>query len=184
LALLQTQSILQSEILERLVDLCDRKPQRDLARRIKILISTRPASKLLPMVFRSAVAPPLLSLPTGHAEVAAFHVNWVRTWGNGSVADAPYKAELREKAGLANHEPDGRTYLFALRVYWQNRRTIVPHQRPDVENVAKLVTDAFTGYLYEDDDLRFVCGVQSECFGVPDDSAERTEVWIFALRET
>lgn len=133
------------------------------------------------MPVRPATATPLLSIPAGLDPVAEFSVGWVRTWGNGTTADAPFKAELREKAGLTTHQPDGRTYLFVLRVYWQQRRTTVPRQRPDVENVAKLITDAFTGYLYEDDDLRFVCAVQSECFGVPDDVSERTEVWIFAV---
>lgn len=137
--------------------------------------------RLIIMPVRLPTTTPLLPLPTGLDPVADFSVGWVRTWGKGTTADAPFKAELREKARLDTHRPDGRTYLFVLRVYWQQRRTAVPRQRPDVENVAKLVTDAFTGYLYEDDDLRFVCGVQSECFGVPDSATERTEVWIFAV---
>lgn len=133
------------------------------------------------MALRPSTAPPLLTLPAGLVKVASFSVSWVRTWGKGTVADAPYKAEVVQASGLSSSRPDGRTYLFVLRVYWQLRRTEVERQRPDVENVAKLITDAFTGYLYEDDDLRFVCGVQSECFGVGNSSPERTDVWIFAV---
>ncbi|MGH9867150.1 MAG: RusA family crossover junction endodeoxyribonuclease [Candidatus Polarisedimenticolia bacterium] len=108
------------------------------------------------MALRASTSSPLLTLPVGLVEVASFSVGWVRTWGSGTVADAPYKAEAVQASGLSSSRPDGRTYLFVLRVYWQVRRTAVPRQRPDVENVAKLITDAFTGYLYEDDDLRFV----------------------------
>ena len=135
----------------------------------------------LVMPLRPDTAKPLLCIPQGLIHVADFYVKWVRTWGKGTAADASFKSELREKAGLIAHRPDGRTYLFVLRVHWRKGRTVPSNQRPDVENVAKLITDAFIGYLYEDDDLRFVCGIQSECFGIPDTSTERTEVRIFAV---
>jgi Holliday junction resolvase RusA-like endonuclease len=48
---------------------------------------------------------------------------------------------------------------------------------PDIENVPKLIIDAFTGILYPDDNLNFVRGVQVEAEWGPD-AAEQAEVWI------
>ena len=131
----------------------------------------------------AATCSPLLQLPQGLIQVAAFRVDWVRTWGSGTAADAPFKADAVTQSGIGTHKPDGRTYLFALRVYWHESRALEPKRSmgPDVENTAKTITDAFSGVLYADDDLRFVCAVQSECFGIPDNQAEHTRVWIFAV---
>jgi hypothetical protein len=49
-----------------------------------------------------------------------------------------------------------------------------------VENAPKLIVDAFTGLLYEDDGWRFVGAVQVEGHWV-EDAEERTEVWVYAL---
>lgn len=52
-----------------------------------------------------------------------------------------------------------------------------PNQIPDVENIPKLIVDAFTGVLYRDDNLNAIRGVQVEAEWGPD-TAEHTEVWI------
>lgn len=138
------------------------------------------------MPLRPASATPLLVLPQGLVPVGSPHpftVPWAKPWGRAKNEQDRRKAEARQAAGLAGAKPDGRTYLFVLRVYWR-RELVEPQldrQRPDVENAAKVLTDAFIGYLYEDDDLRYVCGVQTECFGVPLAADERTDVWIYAV---
>ena len=135
-------------------------------------------------MLRPAASPPLLALPAGLVPVGEhpFRVPWAKTWRS-KVEQDPLKEQVRQASGLTSHRPDGRTYLFVIRVYWSQELTgsKKARQRPDVENAAKIITDAFTGYLYEDDDLRFVCGVQTECFGVSDAASEHTDVWIFAL---
>lgn len=140
------------------------------------------------MPLRTHSQEPLLNQPQGLIPVGSphpFDVPWARTWGKPKAEQDAWKQELREAAGLSSHRPDGRTYLFVIRVHWRRELTgpKFDRQRPDVENVAKVITDAFTGYLYEDDDLRFVAGVQAECFGVDSIGDEHTSVWIYAAPE-
>ena len=47
-----------------------------------------------------------------------------------------------------------------------------------MENIPKLIVDAFTGLLYPDDNLHHVRGVQVEADWVPD-GQELLEVWIY-----
>jgi Holliday junction resolvase RusA-like endonuclease len=51
-------------------------------------------------------------------------------------------------------------------------------QVPDVDNIPKLLAEAFTDLLYPDDNSNHVRGVQVEAEWGPDDQ-ERAEVWIF-----
>ena len=51
------------------------------------------------------------------------------------------------------------------------------NQIPDVDNIPKLIVDAFTGILYRDDNLNSIRGVQVEAEWGPD-AAEHAEVWI------
>jgi hypothetical protein len=48
----------------------------------------------------------------------------------------------------------------------------------DGRRTSKLIVDAFTGLLYEDNDLHRVRGVQVEAEWEPDEW-EQTEVWIY-----
>ena len=52
-----------------------------------------------------------------------------------------------------------------------------------MENIPKLVVDAFTGLLYPDDNLHYVRGVQVEAEWGPAEE-EKTEVWIYGRPAT
>lgn len=71
-------------------------------------------------------------------------------------------------------------FVFCIRCIVGESRGQWARQIPDVENIPKLIVDAFTGVLYHDDNLNHVRGVQVEVGWGPDDQ-ERAEVWIFGL---
>jgi Holliday junction resolvase RusA-like endonuclease len=120
---------------------------------------------------------PVFELPVGLAEVAHFTVPHVQTWG--SQADAGYKEQVRRAAGIRPQDAERfEWFVFCIRCVVGQSRGRRKRQVPDVENVPKLVVDAFTGLLYPDDDLHHVRGVQVEAGWGPDES-EQTEVWIF-----
>ena len=50
-----------------------------------------------------------------------------------------------------------------------------------MENIPKLIVDAFTGIIYADDNLDYVRGVQVEAVFGPDEQ-ESVEVWIYGKR--
>ena len=52
------------------------------------------------------------------------------------------------------------------------------YQIPDVENIPKLIVDAFTVVLYPDDNLKYVRGVLVEA-ELSADETEYAEVWIY-----
>jgi Holliday junction resolvase RusA-like endonuclease len=114
--------------------------------------------------------------PQGLTEVAHFKLARVQTWGT-PIKDGLYKELIRSTANLA--EKTGDTFLFYVlsikSVIGQRRRRKVG---PDVENIPKLIVDAFTGILYLDDNLDHVRGMQVEAIFGPDDQ-ECTEVWIY-----
>ncbi len=110
------------------------------------------------------------------SEVAHFVIPRVQTWGNGKK-DAEYKDLVRKKANLIPGAGVGFAWFsFSIRcVVGQSRRRKLG---PDVENIPKLIIDAFTGVLFPDDNLDFVRGVQVEAVFGPDDE-EKAEVWIY-----
>lgn len=73
-----------------------------------------------------------------------------------------------------------RTRVLCIRCTVGESRGRWARQIPDVENIPKLIVDAFTGLLYHDDNLNHVRGVQVEAGWGPDEQ-ERAEVWIFGL---
>jgi Holliday junction resolvase RusA-like endonuclease len=119
----------------------------------------------------------LFSLPNGLTEVVNFTLPRVQTWGSSN--DAGYKEQVREAAVLT---PDiaGQYdwFVFCIRSAVGESRGKWRKQAPDVENIPKLVVDAFTSLLYPDDNLHHVRGVQVEADWVPD-WQELLEVWIY-----
>lgn len=118
-------------------------------------------------------------LPQGLVEVAHFAVPRVRTWGR--IDDAQYKEQVRNAALISPGASDRyQWFVFCIRCIVGESRGRWARQIPDVENIPKLIVDAFTGVLYPDDNLNHVRGVQAEAGWGPDDQ-ERAEVWIFGL---
>jgi Holliday junction resolvase RusA-like endonuclease len=119
----------------------------------------------------------LFPLPTGLTEVTHFTLPRVQTWGRPD--DAAYKEQIREAAALtASMAGQYAWFVFCIRGDLNESRGKWQHQVPDVENIPKLIVDAFTGLLYPDDNLHHVRGVQVEANWVPD-GQEQLEVWIF-----
>lgn len=116
--------------------------------------------------------------PTGLTQIAHFTMPRVQTWGD-SKKDGPYKAWLREAIALPPDLCDQFAwFVFSIRAVVAASRGRRIRNNVDVENIPKLIVDAFTGVLYPDDDIRYVRGVQVEAvFG--DDDDECLDVWIF-----
>ena len=112
--------------------------------------------------------------PQGLTEVAHFTLPSIQTWG--TPKDAAYKELVRSAANLVTIPNQYSFYVFTIKsiVGIRRRRKV----GPDVENIPKLIVDAFTGVLYPDDNLDFVRGIQVEAMFGPDDQ-ECTEVWIY-----
>jgi Holliday junction resolvase RusA-like endonuclease len=122
----------------------------------------------------------IFDFPAGLDLIAHFSLPKVQTWG--TTRDQEYKASVREAAGLEPGRGVGYSwFVFAIRCTVAQSRGKRKRQNPDVENIPKLIVDAFTGILYPDDDLHYVRGVQVEA-GFGDDSQECTDVWIFGKR--
>jgi hypothetical protein len=120
---------------------------------------------------------PIFDSPTGLVQVAHFTVPAVRTWGRPD--DRLYKEQVRRAAGLAPESREGfEWFVFCIRCVVGESRDKVHRQVPDVENIPKLIVDAFSGILYPDDDLHHVRGVQVEAEWGPDEE-ERAEVRIY-----
>jgi Holliday junction resolvase RusA-like endonuclease len=120
---------------------------------------------------------PIFEFPSGLVEMAHFSVPRIQTWG--SSRDQEFKEQVRRAAGLQQGAGSGYLwFVFVIRCEVAQPRLKIPRQIPDVENIPKLIVDAFTGVLYPDDDIRYVRGVQVEA--VPDNS-DQTEVWIFGM---
>ena len=122
----------------------------------------------------------LFQAPQGLMEVVHFKIPKVQTWGDG-VKDSQYKDRIREIAnvppGIGN---DIEYFVFSIySIIGETPRTKVG---PDVENIPKLIVDAFTGTLYPDDNLDYVRGVQVEAVFGPDEQ-EHTEIWIYGSKE-
>jgi len=120
---------------------------------------------------------PIFELPVGLAEVAHFTVPRVQTWG--SQADAEYKEQVRRASGI--HLEDAERFewfVFCIRCVVGEGRERWKRRVPDVENIPKLIVDAFTSLLYPDDDLHHVRGVQVEAEWGPGEW-EQAEVWIY-----
>lgn len=114
--------------------------------------------------------------PEGLQEVAHFTLPQVQTWGD-SKKDTRYKKLVRECAKLSPTTGDNfEWFAFSIRcIVGESRKRKLG---PDVENIPKLIVDAFTGHLYEDDNLAHVRGVQVEAtFGRNEE--EFAEVWIY-----
>lgn len=111
--------------------------------------------------------------------VAHFVVPKVQTWGDGKK-DMPYKELVRQTANVkADTFNDFSWFVFSIRcVVSESRRT---KKGPDVENIPKLIVDAFTGVIYADDNLDYVRGIQVEAVFGPDEQ-ESAEVWIYGKR--
>jgi Holliday junction resolvase RusA-like endonuclease len=98
--------------------------------------------------------------------ICEFQVPKTRTWG--SEDDEAFKKEVLAaavKAGL--QKSSANQYGFVIDVAFPASLRGKKRQEPDVENVPKLVIDAFTGYLYPDDNINYVravhvCGQWSE----------------------
>ena len=115
--------------------------------------------------------------PRGLQLVKHFTISSVLTWGTKS--DSEFKKQVRNTAQITSVEHEiFEWYVFSIRalIGLSRRRKI----GPDIENVPKLIVDAFTGVLYPDDNLDNVRGVQVEGEWVPDDQ-QCTEVWIWGM---
>jgi Holliday junction resolvase RusA-like endonuclease len=122
---------------------------------------------------------PVFELPAGLTKVAYFTVPRVQTWG--SQADAEYKEQVRRASGIRLEDEERfEWFVFCIRCVVGESRGLWKHQVPDVENVPKLIVDAFTGLLYPDDDLHHVRGVQVEAEWGSDEQ-ERAEIWIYGM---
>jgi Holliday junction resolvase RusA-like endonuclease len=103
----------------------------------------------------------LFTFPNALTEVAHFTLPRVQTWCSSN--DAGYKKQVREAAALT---PDiaGQYdwFVFCIRGAVAESRGKWQYQVPDVENIPKLIVDAFTRLLYLDDNLHHVRGVQVE----------------------
>jgi hypothetical protein len=119
---------------------------------------------------------PIFQPPEDLVEIAHFRLPRVQTWGDGKK-DALYREFVRQCANLSYST--GHNFLwFAFSI-----RCIVGESRrrklgPDVENIPKLIVDAFAGHLYPDDNLDYVRGVQVEAVFGPD-ADDHAEVWIY-----
>lgn len=114
--------------------------------------------------------------PQGLMEVAHFKLSSVQTWGM-PTKDAIYKELIRSTANLVKPvDSEFSLYVFSIKSIIGNRRR--RKVGPDVENIPKLIVDAFTGVLYPDDNLDYVRGIQVEAVFGPDNE-ECTEVWIY-----
>lgn len=119
---------------------------------------------------------PIFKHPTGLTLVAHFSVQGVQTWA--SRNDAAYKQKVHESAGVNAAMRDRYAwFVICIRCIVGQSRARYQNQIPDVENIPKLIVDAFTGILYPDDNLNYVRGVQVEAEWGPN-SAEHAEVWI------
>ena len=119
----------------------------------------------------------IFSQPKGLELVAHFLVSRVQTWG--SSRDQEFKTLVREAAGLssiADGKYDG--FVFSIHAVLARSRGSKVKQVPDVENIPKLIVDAFSGILYPDDNLHYVRAVQVEA-EFSRDEQEKTEVWIY-----
>ncbi len=118
---------------------------------------------------------PIFRHPQELTLVAHFSVPRVQTWGD-SIKDRAFKHEVRQASRLSPAQAqEFAWYAFCIQCTVPRSRDL-PKQVPDVENIPKLIVDAFTGLLYEDDNLNHVRGVQVEAeWG----EEERTEVWIY-----
>lgn len=121
----------------------------------------------------------LFAPPAGLVEVAHFTVPRVQTWGDGKL-DAPYRELVRQSAKL--HQEAAQEFgwfVFHIRCTVSQRRKT--KRGPDVENIPKLIVDAFTGILYPDDNLDHVRGLQVEAIFGPDND-EIADITIYGSR--
>jgi len=109
-------------------------PEPVLRRVVHISISLR--TSLIPF-----------SAATGYSEFTEKYLHYPN--------DKAFRHKVRERAALS---PDtGREYawfVFHIHAIVGGSRD-KPRQVPDVENIPKLIIDAFTGVLYDDDNLNF-----------------------------
>jgi Holliday junction resolvase RusA-like endonuclease len=120
----------------------------------------------------------VFEMPAGLEEIAHFSLPHVQTWG--SSHDQEYKQAVRDAAGPIDRQIARYAWFaFSIRCVVAQSRGRIPRQIPDVENIPKLIVDAFTGVLYPDDHIHHVRGVQVEAVFGPNE-AEKAEVWIFA----
>lgn len=120
---------------------------------------------------------PIFKPPTGMVQIAHFVLPRVKTWGGQD--DAAYKEDVRETAMLVPEDVAEYDWLaFSIRCVVGESRGRYRRQTPDVENIPKLIVDAFSGLPYPDDNLHYVRGVQVEAEWGPDEE-ERAEVWIY-----
>ena len=123
---------------------------------------------------------PIFRHPQKLTLVAHFSLPRVQTWGD-SGKDRAFKQQVQRASGLSTAQAqEFEWYAFCIRCTIPRSRDL-PKQVPDVENIPKLIVDAFTGLLYEDDNLHHVRGVQVEAeWG----EGEQTEVWIYGQPRT
>jgi Holliday junction resolvase RusA-like endonuclease len=121
----------------------------------------------------------VFKLPDHLQLVAHFSFPRVQTWG--TRRDQEYKAAIRAAANLTLGSGEKHDwFVFSIRCVVGESRGRYHRQTPDVENIPKLIVDAFTGVLYPDDHIIYVRGVQVEAEFGPDEH-EQTEVWIFGF---
>ena len=115
--------------------------------------------------------------PAGLEIITHFKLPKVQTWG--SLVDRQYKEQVRAAANLLPYAGKGYAWFaFDIVCRVAFRRGRIANQVPDVENIPKLIVDAFTGLLYPDDNLHYVRGVQVEA-ELSTDETEYAEVWIY-----
>jgi Holliday junction resolvase RusA-like endonuclease len=123
---------------------------------------------------------PIFQLPEGLSLVNHFCVPAVQTWGL-PQRDREFKETIRQISGVNLETAQGYAwFVFVIRCQIASTRTLWAKQIPDIENIPKLIVDAFTGLLYPDDNILYVRGVQIE--GEVNQNGENaTEVWIFGM---
>lgn len=121
----------------------------------------------------------VFELPSDLVEVTHFTVPRVQTWGRPD--DAEYKKQVLQASALPTNAGESfEWFVFCIRCIVGEGRGLWERQVPDVENIPKLIVDAFSGHLYPDDNLHYVRGVQVKASWGPDDQ-EKAKIWIFGF---
>jgi Holliday junction resolvase RusA-like endonuclease len=86
---------------------------------------------------------------TKYKKLCEFEIDKIYTWG--STNDMKRREEIRQKACGNNLVPRNKSYAFRISIY------IYPQRKPclDIDNVPKLILDAFSKNMIEKDNSKY-----------------------------
>ena len=94
----------------------------------------------------------ILEPPANLQPIVTFRLPQGQTWG--SKMDRVDKEQIRAASGLPSLSKEHyQWFAFVIRCKIASHRGKVRKQIPDVENIPKLIVDAFTNILHEDDNV-------------------------------